>query len=150
MNLANEILTKNYFKFDNVFYLQKQGVSMGSPFSPNYANLFMGKFEEDFVYTNNPFSPSLKCWFRYIDDIFFIFNGTIDMLNGFKSYINSRLPSIKFTLEASLEKISFLDVCVKKTSNGIQTSVYRKETDRNNYLHHSSYHSSSLKKRVTL
>ena len=62
------------------------------------------------------------------------------------TYMNSRLPSISFTLEASLETVSFLDVRVTKTPLGMQTSVYRKKTDRNNYLHFSSYHSSNLKK----
>lgn len=46
---------------------------MGSSCSPNYANLFMSKFEEDFVY-NNPYLNFLNCWYRYIDDIFYLFS----------------------------------------------------------------------------
>ena len=145
IDLAQLVLTKNYFKFENDFYLQIQGVSMGSPFSPNYANLFMGKFEEDFVYKNNPYNIYIKGWCRFIDDIFFVYGGTKESLDEFLVYINSRLPSIKFTLEASQETVSFLDVCIKK-NRGIQTTVYRKKTDRNNYLDFSSYHPSSLKR----
>ena len=146
MELANLVLTKNYFKFNNEFYLQKQGVSMGSPFAPNYANLFMGKFEEDHVYNNNPYSAYIKGYARYIDDVWFVFSANFEMLQEFMSYINTRLPSIKFTLESSLETVNFLDVSVRKTSTGIQTTVYRKPTDRNNYLHFSSYHPGSLKR----
>ena len=120
---------------------------MGSPFAPNYANLFMGKFEEDHVYTNdNPFRPYIKGFVRYIDDLFFVFSANSEMLQEFMVYMNSRLPSIKFTLEASLESVTFLDVCVKKTTRGLQTTVYRKPTDRNNYLHYSSYHPTGLKR----
>ena len=145
IDLTRVVLTKNYFKFENNFYLQIQGVSMGSPFSPNYANLFMGKFEEDHVYSNNPYKSYIRGWCRFIDDVFFLFSGPVELLNEFLLYINSRLPSIKFTLEASQESVSFLDVLVKK-NQGVQTTVYRKKTDRNNYLHFSSYHPSSLKK----
>ena len=115
VELTKLVLNRNYFKFENSYYLQCQGVSMGSPCSPNYANLFMGKFEEDFVYNNNPFSTLIRCWFRFIDDVFCIFTGTSDQLQEFKSYINSRMQAIKFTLEHSLESISFLDVVVKKS-----------------------------------
>lgn len=45
---SKTILTKNDF-----IVLQRQGVSMGSPFSPNYANLSMGRFEIDYVYKDN-------------------------------------------------------------------------------------------------
>ncbi|KAL7372179.1 hypothetical protein ABVT39_011623 [Epinephelus coioides] len=118
---------------------------MGSSCSPNYANLFMGKFEEDFVYHNNPFLPFLKCWYRYIDDVFFIFSGTLERLECFKEQINSRMPSIKFSLEYSYDSVSFLDVCVSKGGR-LETKVHRKKTDTNSFLDFSSYHPPGLKK----
>lgn len=47
------------------------GLSMSSLFRPNYANLFMGKFELVHVYNNNnnPYFSFSKCWFRYLDDL---------------------------------------------------------------------------------
>lgn len=119
---------------------------MGNACSPNYANLFMGKFEEDFVY-NNPFSPFLKCWYRYIDDIFFIFSGTVAQLDDFKMYIDSRMLTIKFTIEFSSDSVSFLDVNVRK-DDLFSKSVYRKNTGTNSYLHFASYHPPGLKKKV--
>lgn len=115
IDLTELVLLKKYFKFENHFYLQAQGVSMGSPCSPNYANCFFGKFELDYVglYNNNPFSDRIKWWYRFIDDIFFIFRGSKALLEQFYEFINSRLPSIKFTLESSGEKVSFLDVLVE-------------------------------------
>ena len=55
------------------------------------------------------------------------------------------MSSIKFTLEFSRESVSFLDVLVKMDEQ-VSTSVYKKKTDRNNYLHFSSYHPPGLKK----
>ena len=41
---------------------------MGTKLAPSYANLFMTKFEEEYVYTY-PLQP--KLWKRFIDDIFY-------------------------------------------------------------------------------
>ena len=56
------------------------------------------------------------------------------------------MPSIKFTLESSRDAVSFLDVWVQKDGGKLSTSVYRKPTDRNNFLHFSSYHPPGLKR----
>lgn len=146
LSLAHEVLTKNYFIFQNNFFLQTQGTAMGSPMAPNYANLFMGKFEQDFIYESNPFNQYLKVWYRYIDDIFFVWSGSEDELIVFHDYVNSRLPSIKFTLTYDCRTLPFLDVLVKKLDNTIQTEIYRKETDRNSFLHYQSFHPPSLKR----
>ncbi|KAL2095452.1 hypothetical protein ACEWY4_010171 [Coilia grayii] len=145
-DLAHIILTMNTFLFEDTFYHQTKGTAMGSPFAPNYANLFMGKFEEDFVYNNNEFSQYLKCFFRYIDDCFFVFSGSVDMLHAFHGYLNTRLDSIKFSLEFNIDTIPFLDVQVNRSGSKLETSVYRKATDRNSLLMHSSYHPPSMKK----
>ena len=36
----------NIFRFGSAFYAQKKGTCMGTPMAPNYANLFMDRFEE--------------------------------------------------------------------------------------------------------
>ena len=61
---------------------------MGTKAAPSYANTFMGKFEEDFVYT---YPTQALLWKRYIyiDDCFFIWTGTEDSLNAFLKYLNS-------------------------------------------------------------
>lgn len=147
-DLAHIVLNMNYFKYENSFYHQVKGTAMGSPFAPNYANLFMGKFEEDFVYSSkNSFLQCLKCYFRFIDDIFFVFKGTEEQLHNFHDFLNSRLDSIHFTLEYDKSSISFLDVNVSRSTGPVlQTSVFRKPTDRNNFLHSKSYHPPSMKK----
>lgn len=149
-DLAHTVLTMNYFKFENSFYHQVKGTAMGSPFAPSYANLFMGKFEADFVYSpSNIFHHCLKCWFRYIDDVFLIFSGTVEELNQFHEFLNSRLDSIRFSLEYSMSSISFLDVKVfRSTGQVLQTTVFRKSTDKNNFLHSKSYHPPSMKKSI--
>ena len=45
------ILKNNYFIFDDIFYLQVHRTSMGTPFAPNYANIFMTKIENQILHS---------------------------------------------------------------------------------------------------
>ena len=46
------ILKRNYFQFLDSFRLQTHVTAMGSPFAPNYANIFMDSIERHIL---NPF-----------------------------------------------------------------------------------------------
>ena len=48
--IMRPILMLNNYVFKNVNYLQKMGTAMGASAAPSYSNIFMGKFEEQFVY----------------------------------------------------------------------------------------------------
>ena len=67
--LIRMILTTNNFSFSNEHYLQKHGTAMGTHMAPSYANLFVGKFEEQAIDISvlKPF-----IWRRFIDDIVMI------------------------------------------------------------------------------
>ena len=57
--------------------------------------------------------------------------GLLDFMND----LNKKHPSIKFEFKYSKTKIEFLDVLVYKDQNNIlQTTIHRKQTDRQNYL----------------
>ena len=49
-------------------------------------------------------------WWRYIDDIFFIWEHGGESLEKFLNKLNSFYPTIKFTAENSKETINFLDI----------------------------------------
>lgn len=122
---------------------------MGNSCSLNYANLSMGKFEEDFEHNNNPYFPFLNCWYRYINDIFFIFSGTLVQL-GVCWMLGCRLLGLwlrvhtPIWLEYGLESINLLDVEVFKKDQ-LSTSIFRKKTDADSFLHFSSFHPPGLK-----
>ena len=65
------VLKCNAFRFGTTIFQQVMGTCMGTPMSPNYANLFMDRFESNLVDSyrkRTGFAPLV--WFRYIDDIF--------------------------------------------------------------------------------
>lgn len=49
LRLLELILSDNNFIFDSTHYLQIHGAAMETIMSPNYANIFMAKFEESFM-----------------------------------------------------------------------------------------------------
>lgn len=63
LDLLDILLEKNYFVFNNEFFLQTRGVAMGSSFSSSIANLFMARLEDNFILNPNanPFFDNFFC-----------------------------------------------------------------------------------------
>ena len=119
---------------------------MGTKCAPSYANIFMGWFEEKFIF---PLLTNLSDFYlRFMDDIFLIWNGTKTEFDNFLKKINECHPSIKFEYEMSQTEINFLDTTVFRIDNKLRTKVYVKPTDRQSYLHSKSEHSNSTKKSI--
>ena len=117
------ILKLNNFSSNEEHYLKVQGTAMGTRMAPSYANLFMAKLEEDLLTWT---SARPHTWWRYIDDIFAIWEHGRESLMTFLDQINSFHPSIKFTAETSTQEVSFLDTTVILD---IYTDLYTKPTD---------------------
>ena len=76
------ILKSNAFRFGNEYCRQTTGTAMGTRMALNYANLFMDNFEHNLLrdYSKTTgLSPLV--WFRFTDDIFFIWTGNKDSLD---------------------------------------------------------------------
>lgn len=99
VQLLELCMNENYFKYNDEFYKQKDGLAMGSPLSPLLAQIFMSDFEESIL--NAPFTKNISFWYRYVDDILVGFTGTKDELTQTLKHLNSLHPKIKFTLETS-------------------------------------------------
>ena len=82
VKLLQVVLTNNYFDFNGKHYHHKSGTAMGTKLAPSYANLFMSKFEQDYVYTYH-LQPIL--WKMFIDDIFLIWTHGMDSFNRIHS-----------------------------------------------------------------
>ena len=109
---------------------------MGACFSPSYAGLYMGKWEEDYVYHPcNVYRDKIIWWGRYIDDVILWWDETEDELLLFHAYLNSVNDNVQLSLEYSRNVINFLDLSISKDNLGnLHTSIYRKETHKNTIL----------------
>jgi hypothetical protein len=105
-------------------YLQIDGVTMGSPLGPTFANFFMAEVETRAL-DNIDEKPTIYC--RYIDDIFLLCNEvTLQSLRNEMITISG----LNFTYETSIDdKLPFLNVLVEKNGDSFRTMVYRKPTD---------------------
>ena len=107
MKMAEFVLKSSYFDFDSSVFQQISGTTIGTKCSPPYACIFMDQHETKFFETQilKPFD-----WFRYRDDIFFIWTHGKVKLKFFMEDFNSFSDGMNFTYEFGKESISFLDL----------------------------------------
>jgi hypothetical protein len=142
-NLLEYTLHMNNFDFNGRHFLQTGGTAMGTKVAPSFANLFMAYFEETHVYTHH--TPP-RVWYRFIDDIFMIWENGQDTLNEFLNHLNNCHNTIKFTWDTSPTSVVFLDTKVLIDENHrLYTTLYCKPTDSHSYLLYSSHHPMHLK-----
>ena len=119
---------------------------MGTICAPAHANMFMAYFEEKFMCPL--IDAKTVLYLRFIDDIFMIWTNSEKDLVEFLNELNTKHTSIKFEFKYSRQQIEFLDTLVYIDNNKLQTTLYKKPTDRQNYLHSKSEHPYSLKKSI--
>ena len=86
------------------------GTAIGTKFAPPYACIFMDQVETEFLKTQKH-KPLV--WFRYIDDVFFIWAHGKEMLSLFLENLNNFHCNIEFCHDVNKESIHFLDLNIK-------------------------------------
>ena len=71
------VLENNIFEFNGKVKQQVAGTTIGTKFAPPYACIYTDEVEIEFLKTQE-LQPLV--WFRYIDDIFFVWNHSEDEL----------------------------------------------------------------------
>ena len=89
-------------------------------------------------------------WFRYIDDIFFVWAHGIEKPEEFMADFNAFNPNIEFTYDSSKKYCLFRDLDVALYSGRLESTVHVKHTDRHQYLHYSSSHLEHTKRSMYL
>ncbi|XP_061385802.1 uncharacterized protein LOC133320855 [Danaus plexippus] len=135
--LLKHCLTSGYLMWKDEFYIQVDGVAMGSPVSPVVADIFMEDFEVRAL-CSPPIRPLI--YKRYVDDTFTILNK--NKTSAFLNYLNSINSKIQFTIELEANNsLAFLDILVvRNPDNTLGHTVYRKPTHTDRYLNGNSHH----------
>lgn len=142
LKILELILKNNDFEFNDEVFLQTCGCPMGKIIGPSAANIYLIDFDEAAM---SGFRVKPEIFFRFLDDVFLFWNGTLQELKEYENFLNSLIPGIKITLEANLCSANFLDITLYKKfldNNNIKiaTKIYIKPTDTQNLLHTSSFH----------
>ena len=163
IELMEIILKENIFQFHNQLWKQQIGAAMGSRPVPHYANIFMAEIDVKIKeiaqkYDKND-GEALRLLKRFLDDYFSLFIGSTRELHKMIDEINLINPTIQLTLnhtsninETPEERcncqfqsaIPFLDTLVSLKEGKIEIDLYKKETDRNQYLLPSSCHNKTV------
>ena len=144
--LFDIVLKCNVFNFDGQIYKQIQGTAMGTRMASSYANLFMDRFERDFL-AQEPLQPLV--WKHYLDDIICIWTGTRNEPESFLAWLNTAHRTLRFTWSISNDRIEILDLNIFKggrfnTNCHLDISTHFKKTNTFQYLHFSSSHHRSV------
>ena len=143
--MAEIVLKNNWFEFDSSVFQQISVTAVGTKFVQPYACIFMDQHKTKFLETQI-LKPLV--WFRYIDDIFFIWTHDEEKLKKFMEDFNSFCDDIKFTYEFDKDSISFLDLKVIASNGKLATSLYSKPAGYYQYLHYKSSHPEHTKRSI--
>ena len=140
------VLDNNNFSLgQSEHYVQVDGTAIGSRLGKNYACTYMGQWEEKLL-ENSTLKPII--FFRFIDDIFGLWQHGREELIRFQKWANGIHPNIQVDLRMSSTELEFLDVRVQMENGYIKTDLFQKPTDSKNYLHYDSNHPRHTKKAV--
>lgn len=96
---------------------------------------------ENIIHSNTTYKENIICWYRYVDDIFCIWDNSNKNLDKFEKHINSIHKNIKFTTETETNnKINYLNLTIHRTNNKLQFSIYRKESSKHILIPYRSNH----------
>ena len=135
------------FTFNKEEYAQHEGLAMGSPLSPVAACLFMEMLEEEQF--TKIMGQDTK-WFRYVDDILIIAPKDLNLEEKLEE-LNQVHELIEFTIEEEINKtLAFLDIQIIRQDDGVRFKVFRKPTNKEDYVHFFSAHSARTKSGIAI
>ena len=156
IKLLELLLKFNIFEFDEKFFNQLLGTSMGTKAAPNYADIVMAYMDKKILEAAAKFGDGVfpvMFFKRFLDDLKFIFLNNHKRLHEFLAEINKIHPSFRFTMTHTKSpgaedtcdcpdaaSIPFLDLSISIKNKKISTDLYRKPSDKVQYLLPSSCH----------
>ena len=114
---------------------------MGQKSSGSICNLVVHELEKKILQS----SKYIHALYRYMNDTLVFWTGSLAQLEDFIQFINTLHGSLKFTYEASVQSIQFLDLVIYKGKRFDETGIltikcHTKKTETGQFLHRSSCH----------
>ena len=141
---AHKFPRKKRISSPQQIHLQIHGTAMGSPFAPNFVNIFMHNCESHLLQTA-PGEKKPLVWKGFIDDILLVWTHGEEALLKFLDHCNQCFPTIKFTAEHFLEQINFVDTTTRFNEEGtLESTLFVKEQGICTLLYNDSFHATSF------
>jgi hypothetical protein len=143
-DLLLKVLIINVFQFEDTYWLQTCGTSMGTSCGCSYATLYWAYIERKYIIPK--WKNQLYFLRRFIDDKFGIWIGTKEEFGSFIQDINS-YSQLKWTSDGLQKEVNFLDLTISiNNHHQIVTKTYQKPTNLHLYIPPTSAHPPSVLK----
>ena len=142
-SLISFCLDNSYFEFNNIFYKQNSGGTMGSPLIVELSEIRTA--ETELLALSSCPNPPIA-YNHFVDDGIGAFKDRTHA-EYYLSYLNSRNTDLQYTIEHPKDdgSLPFLDILIHADRS---TSVYRKPTHTNLYVKYNSTTPNSTKDSV--
>ena len=138
LELVRILISTPYFQCELGFFEQAKGTPMGGPLSRLLADLIIENKIESKIQLNREWRRQFN-WVRLVDDTFMNWEDTEERLSEFFEYLNSIYPPIKWTMEREVNsKFHVFDIQLIRNGARWETTVYRKPSASDRYLHFTS------------
>ena len=138
LGLVKLLISNPYFQFELGFFKQAKGTPMGGPLSRLVADLLIDNKIEMKIKSNRKWKKSFN-WVRLIADTFMNWVDSEEELEEFFAYLNSLYPPIKWTMEKEKDgQFHVFDIRLIRNGSQVETTVYRKPSASDRYLHFTS------------
>lgn len=141
--LATAVLPTEFILLDGTIIEQLEGCPIGKSISGPLAGIYMSFWESEFL-ANNQFR--FKLWKRMRDDILIVGNYNGEEIHNCVQVMNKQDRRIQFTFELESDGyLPFMDLGIHRKDDGFTTTVYRKPTHTDVYIHRRSHHPTTIK-----
>ncbi|XP_047497117.1 uncharacterized protein LOC125044469 [Penaeus chinensis] len=145
-NTASEVIRGlRLLEFAGEEYQQISGLAMAFPLSAVMACLFMETLERD---NYKDIIGRYSTWLRYVDDVLVIVPRR-SCLHHILKRLNFVQEKIQFTVKEELEQ-KLPDSLIHQDDDGLCFSIYRKPTNKDDYIHYYSVHNNKTKSGVVI
>ncbi|XP_076062501.1 uncharacterized protein LOC143037827 [Oratosquilla oratoria] len=147
LDLASVCVSFGAFIFKDQEYTQHRDLSMGSPLSVVMASLYMETLEEDKL--RHMMERGCE-WFYYVNDVLVVLLEGSNVDNKLRM-INSVDENIQFTVELEVDhKLPFFDTKIHRRIKEGRFSVYKKLTNKEDFIHYLSKQSARTRSGVVI
>jgi hypothetical protein len=134
--MARFIFDNSLVAYSNEVYHQINGIAMGTNAAVIIANLYMAKLIDPILLSNH----RITSYSRFIDDLFFIYEGDQQELETFVATLQTATPGLTFTFEHSPQSVEFLDLKIYFLDYNLEYQLHQKALNKYAYISPTSCH----------
>jgi hypothetical protein len=114
IKICNILTKQNYFQYEDLQYIQEDGLAMGAPTSSIFSKIYLPYLENTKIF-DIPLKHHTIGYFRYVDDIVIVYKNGMTNIQDILDTFNKITPTMTFTMEEEVNNsINFQDITISK------------------------------------